>query len=367
MTSPGRTVGARPRWAWRRGSEPAWLLASAVAIATIAVVDVNLPSNANIDGALVLIPFLASGGARPWVVAATGAVSVGFGLGLAAVDGSQIGPSTARILAIAIGAIVAVQASRVRLRRERDLVNLTVIAETAQQAIIRRPPALVGACRVATWYQSSTQEAQIGGDCFEVLDTSFGARILVGDVRGHGLPGVRLAARMVGGFRALAFMTPDLSDVAYEMDLLASRYGQDAADGGSGEEFVTAVLVEIQPEGLAIANCGHPSPIVVTPAGEVRSLEASTPAPPLGLGLGVNRPKTDTFPFAAGERLLLYTDGLIEARDRRGRFFDLAAAASMLSGPPLDDAVAALMAALNEYASGAVADDVALVAIERAV
>lgn len=365
MTSPGRAAGARLRGAWQRGAEPAWLVASAAAIVLIAVVDVSLPSRSNIAGALVLVPFLASGGARPWIVAGTGVVSAGCALGLAAVDGSDVGPSSARILAVLVGTVVAVQASRVRRRREQQLVDLTVIAETAQQAIIRRPPDRVGCCRVATWYQSATQAAQVGGDCFEVLDTSFGTRVLVGDVRGHGLPGVRLAARMVGGFRALAFMAPDLTEVAYEMDLLAARYAQDTADGGSGEEFVTAVLVEVKPEGLNVANCGHPAPVVVTSSGAVRSLDASAPAPPLGLGLGANRPTIDTFAFGAGERLLLYTDGLIEARDRRGRFFDLVAAASELAGPPLEEAVAGLIAALNAHASGTVTDDVALVAIER--
>lgn len=365
MTSPGRLAGLRVRQAWQRGSEPAWLLASAVAIAVIAAVDLNLPSRSNIAGALVLVPFLASGGARPWIVAVTGVVSAGWALGLAVADGSGAGPSSARIIAVVIGTAVAVEASRVRRRREQELVDLTVIAETAQQAIIRRPPSRVGGCRVATWYQSSTQAAQVGGDCFEVLETPFGIRILVGDVRGHGLPSVRLASRVVGGFRALAYMIADLAEVAYELDLLATRYAQDADGDGSGEEFVTAVLVEVTDDGLAVANCGHPSPICVTKAGEVRTLAATVPSPPLGLGLAANRPPVDRFAFDAGERVLLYTDGLVEARDRAGRFFDLEAAAPELTGRSLEEAVARLKDLVNEHAHDQVSDDMAVVAIQR--
>lgn len=354
------TLGA----AWRRGSARVWLLAAAIAVVAIAAVDLSLPSNANITGTLVLIPFLAAGGAAPQLVVGTGLVSVACTAGLAVADGSGLQSSAARILAVLVGTAVAAEAAVVRIRRERQLVDLTMVAETAQQAIIRRPPGRVGDCEVATWYQSSHRAANVGGDCFEVLDTPFGTRVLVGDVRGHGLPSVRLAARVVGGFRALAYMSADLSEVAYEMDLLASRYAQDTDADDPGEEFVTAVLVEVRPGELAIVSCGHPSPICVSKDRVVQSLDARDPAPPLGLGLGMSRPAVDAFPLEPGVRILVFTDGLVEARNHTGHFFDLPAAAEALADGPLADRLEELMARLNRHAGGTLTDDVALVALE---
>ncbi|HEY5334956.1 MAG TPA: PP2C family protein-serine/threonine phosphatase [Mycobacteriales bacterium] len=359
VRGPAESLGA----AWRRGGALVWLLAAGVALVVIAVVDVTLPSNANITGVLVLIPFLAAGGAAPRLVVGTGLVSVACTAGLAVVDGSGLKPSLARIIAVLIGTAVAAEAAVVRLRRERQLVNLTIVAETAQQAIIHRPPGRVGCCEVATWYQSSHQEATVGGDCFEVLDTPFGTRVLVADVRGHGLPSVRLATRVLGGFRALAYMEADLAEVAYELDLLAARYSDEEASASGGEEFVTAVLAEIRPDGMAIANCGHPSPVCIRADGVPSFVAASSPSPPLGLGLGVNRPHIDRVQLDPGMRILLYTDGLIEARDDAGRFFDVLRAAPSLVGVPLPVAVEGLIDGLNAYADGHVDDDVALVLV----
>jgi serine phosphatase RsbU (regulator of sigma subunit) len=352
--------------AWRRGAALVWLLAAATALLVIAVIDVSLPSNANITGALVLVPFLAAGGAAPQLVIGTGLVSVACTAGLADVDGSGLQSSSARIVAVLVGTAVAAEAAVVRLRRERELVNLSIVAETAQQAIIHRPPGRVGCCEVATWYQSSHRAATVGGDCFEVLETPYGTRVLVADVRGHGLPSVRLATRVLGGFRALAYMKADLADVAYELDLLTARYSDEEPSVSGGEEFVTAVMVEITPGTMTVANCGHPSPVCVTSDGALTFLEASSPAPPLGLALGANRPHLDHVQVQPGARMLLYTDGLIEARDRAGRFFDLSGAAGSLVGVPLSDAVEGLIDRVNEHAGGQVHDDVALVLVASA-
>ena len=103
-----------------------------------------------------------------------------------------------------------------RLRRERRLARLADVAETAQRAIIRRPPPVVGSVAVSTWYESPVDVATVGGDCYEVLDTAHGTRLIIGDVRGHGLPSVRLAALVLGAFRALAHTEADLANIARE-------------------------------------------------------------------------------------------------------------------------------------------------------
>ncbi|GAB3171984.1 hypothetical protein GCM10027162_13780 [Streptomyces incanus] len=90
------------------------------------------------------------------------------------------------------------------------------------------------------------------------------------------------------------------------------------------EDFVTAVVVEVSPDHsvLRMANRGHPAPLMVH-EGEVTVLEPEEPSLPLGLGdlAGPDVP-VDEFEWPLGATLVMFTDGIIEARDRNGVFFD---------------------------------------------
>lgn len=339
-----------------------WVATSGVVLLTLGLVDLSLPTRQNISGALVVGPFLASGGSRPRAVALTGVGAVILAVGLAFSDGSGLRASAARLAIIALGTIVATRASSVRIRRERSLVELSTVAEVAQGTIIRPPAPRVGHVGVATSYESATAGATVGGDCYEILDTPFGVRAFIGDVRGHGLSAVRLAALVLGGFRALCFFESDLASVGRELDLFTTRYADDtSAMGTEGEEFVTGVLVEIRGRSVIVANCGHPAPLLVGAGGEVRSLDPSVRSLPLGLGAD---PDVNRFEMPVGSRLLLYTDGSLEARDVSGRFFDLTRAAGTLANGSLHEALAGLGADLNHHARGGVEDDVAFMIIE---
>lgn len=281
----------------------------------LAAVDVSLPSKANISGALVLTPFFASVGARSRAVAAIGMVATGVAVGLAVFDGSGLHASLARIAVIVVGTVVAAQAARLRNRREFRLVDLSRVAEAAQRAIIRQPAPQVGSVAVATWYQSSMRAAMVGGDCYEALDTPFGTRLLISDVRGHGLASVRLAAVVVGAFRALDFIEPNLATVARELDMLGRplrrrcrqrrrrwgsvRHGGDRPSGeadGDHRELWAPRSVAHRPR--------RPSP---RPACYMSDSAK---------GIGGD-PRLDLVDVQPSTRLLLYTDGLIEARGHR--------------------------------------------------
>jgi len=213
----------------------------------------------------------------------------------------------------------------------------------------------LGSLRLAVLYASASTEASIGGDFYEALETPHGVRLLVGDVRGKGLDAVRLAGVVLGSFRDAAQDRPDLAEVAAALDRSVTR-----AIGP--EDFVTAVAVQVLGDGSAVVvNCGHPAPLLVR-GGRATELDPPEPAPPLGLG---PRPEPLRLTLALGDRILLYTDGVSEAR-ARGAFFPLqTVAAFALVSADLEAGLESLWAELQRHVAGQLHDDVALLLIER--
>ena len=177
----------------------------------------------------------------------------------------------------------------------------------AQRALLGGVPPALGSC---AWPCCMPRPAprRRSGDFYEALETPHGVRLLVGDVRGKGLDAVRLAGVVLGSFRDAAQDRPDLAQVTAALDRSVTR-----AIGP--EDFVTAVLVQVDTDGSAIVvNCGHPR-AAAGHAGQATELDPPEPAPPLGLG---PRPEPLRLTLALGDRILLYTDGASEARARGG-------------------------------------------------
>jgi sigma-B regulation protein RsbU (phosphoserine phosphatase) len=346
----------------RRAVEVGWVASAIWVLVVLAGIDLTLAGRDNIAGGLVIVPFLASVGARGRIVAGLGGLATVAAIVLARADGLGVSATLACVAILFGGTVGAAWAASLRTGREQRLVAVSTVAEAAQHAILRSPPPRVGSVDVATWYQSSARAATVGGDCYEVLATPYGTRVIVGDVRGHGMPSVRLAALILGGFRALAFTEADLANVARRLDELARRYANDTtAEDVDGEEFVTAVICEFQGSTVGVANCGHPPPLLISPGGDVRRLDASAPTCPLAIG---SDPTIDNHELPPGSRLLLYTDGLLEARDQLGGFFDLERAARRMADHSLDTGVASVIDDLNAHAGAHVNDDVALVLLQ---
>jgi hypothetical protein len=93
-----------------------------------------------------------------------------------------------------------------------------------------------------------------------VAATPFGIRVVVGDVCGKGLDGVRQAATVTGAFRQAAFGQPRLTRVVADLDAAVTR--DSATDSRRVTQFVTAVLVEFTANAIRVVNCGHPPPIM---------------------------------------------------------------------------------------------------------
>jgi hypothetical protein len=260
------------------------------------------------------------------------------------------------ITGVAVGGALA---SHLRRRRERELAEVRAIADVTQQVLLRPVPSRVGPVRVAARYLSASSQARVGGDLYAVVPTAQGVRLIVGDAEGKGLPAVREAAAAMNAFRTAADQASTLGEVAVRIDAALDR------ELGS-EQFITAVLAEVNPDGskMEMINCGHPQPLQLGPRGPQLVGDADGSLP-LGLGLPI---VTERIPFTVllqpGEPVLLYTDGLSEARNRAGEFFPLTGCASLQT--PADHSVLLdrLSAEVGRHASRPL-DDMALLLVER--
>jgi sigma-B regulation protein RsbU (phosphoserine phosphatase) len=211
--------------------------------------------------------------------------------------------------------------------------------------------------QVAVHYESAAREALVGGDMYGFALTDHGLRVLVGDVRGKGLDAVRLSAQVLATFRERAGDHVDLGM------LLARLDDRVAAIAETDEDFVTAVLVQLTEDGLlTVANAGHPAPILVS-GGAPRLLEVEPSRPPLGLRGASGTVTTRLLPH---DRLLLYTDGLTEARDPRTRAF--LPVHRIVDAVRPRDGVGTAMTELRDqvvrWSGGALHDDIALALLE---
>lgn len=112
-------------------------------------------------------------------------------------------------------------------------------------------------------------------------------------------------------------------------------------------------------------TCGHPPPLLLR-ANHVVTLEASQPAPPLGLAPLLSTTYcTDTFSFCTGDTLLLYTDGVIEARNAIGAFYPLVERLTTRTDSHSTRLLDHIRDDLLTYVGGQLGDDAAMIVVER--
>jgi hypothetical protein len=324
------------------GQQPVWIMIALVLDAVIAVTGIIVGPGFNMTGLLAVGPLLACARCNGRMTA----LVAGYALVLCAVVAGVTGTAGSamegyRIAMVAVVGALAVLVAVIRGRREDSLIK---ISERVQHAILRPLPAEIGGMAFASHYQSATTQALIGGDLYDLAMTQFGPRFIIGDVKGKGLDAVGRCAAVLAIFRELALGEMD-ARLAREMEI---------------EDFVTVILAEFAPGEVRIVNCGHHPPVKL--AAGVGGLQVMAPdgfAPPLGLH---PRPVRQDIELEPGDRLLFYTDGLVETRDRAGRFFDLDhRVAAALALPDLGAAVKRVVRLLLEHSGDGLADDVLLV------
>jgi sigma-B regulation protein RsbU (phosphoserine phosphatase) len=304
---------------------------------------------------LAIAPLLGSLMLSPRLTGLLAAWTVLLGLGLALGEG-QAARLAGRLTVLVLLAAFAVANSVLRSAAQRRLGQARAVARVAQSALLREVPQTVAAARLASRYLSASAEARVGGDVLEVAASGPHPRWLVGDTRGKGLPAVRLASVAATSFRdACARPGLPLPEVARVVDLSVTR-------AAGEEDFVTAVFAELDPDGwVQLVVCGHPPPLRLTAGGELESLAPAVFGTPLGLHPELH---LSTFSVRTGDRLLFFTDGLLEARDRAGRFFRPADHIQALRQPSLEEAADELLDRLRAHTRYRLDDDVAVLLVE---
>ncbi|HEX9344179.1 MAG TPA: PP2C family protein-serine/threonine phosphatase [Actinomycetota bacterium] len=233
-----------------------------------------------------------------------------------------------------------------RVKAQADLLR------QLQALLLTTPPAWAGGYRIGVRYQSASGLAQIGGDFYDVAEVDGkGLAFILADARGKGVEASSMAAVLKGAFRTLAGEGAGPARTLARLDRLVAREGGD-------EDFVTALAGRLYQNGrVVLASAGHPAPLGAGPPLVPRA------AAPLGLGsdpldaYGLLRP---------GQRLICYTDGLVEARDHAGRFIDRARLDAAVSAEQSDlqAVLDSLVALVADHADGRYADDLALLGLE---
>lgn len=262
----------------------------------------------------------------------------------------------ASVVEVAATAALALDNARL-YRRQRD------VAASFQRTLLSAP-VRPDDLQVVVRYQPAAEAARVGGDWYDAFPQHDGGTMLViGDVVGHDVEAAALMSQLRSMLRAIAVVTRNSpSDVLTLLDaavrtlripalatVVVARVEQTPAERAAG---VTR---------LRWSSAGHPPPMVVDADGTVRVLDG--PRPDMLLGLHPDRPRADhETVLGPGSTVLLYTDGLVERRDRplRDGLRDLQAALGRHAGRDLDALCDALLA---ELPGGPGEDDVALVAV----
>jgi hypothetical protein len=213
--------------------------------------------------------------------------------------------STLSLLGIVTLAILARDLIRDRREKQRMAAELEA-GRAVQQVLIPEEIPTVDGFNIRSVYKPF---GEVGGDFFQVLQVKSdrgagGVLVIIGDVSGKGMPAAMTVSLLVGTVRTLAHYTQSPGEILAAMNqrMLARSHGG----------FTTCLVLRADPNGtLTIANAGHIAPYL---GGKELPLENGLP-----LGLAAESAYSEsTFQLARGQQLSLFTDGVVESRDKAG-------------------------------------------------
>jgi CheY-like chemotaxis protein len=217
-------------------------------------------------------------------------------------------------LAVPVGAVVGSDEERsfrqlthacaLALEALRTYNEEHALALALQRSFLPSVLPTVDGVDLAFRYLPASENAEIGGDFYEALETADGLLLAIGDVAGHSLGAATVMGEVRHALRAYAIEGHPPHHILNRVETLLARSQPDVS--------VTLCLVLLAPDGRSaqVANAGHIPPLFITPDGESFF---HTPHGPL-LGLRLPHPPPTTVPTPSGTRLVLVTDGLVELR-----------------------------------------------------
>jgi phosphoserine phosphatase RsbU/P len=244
------------------------------------------------------------------------------------------------------------------LDKQRIEDQLNVAREVQSGLLPGAPPVLPGydiaAVALPTW--------AIGGDYYDYVPLRGGRLgLVIADVSGKGIPAALIMATFRAALRAEMRRQVDLPAVAGQLNAVV-------LESGDTRHFVTAVcgVLDGATGRLSYVNCGHNPPLLLRASGGAESLQAGGPA--LGL-FAAAAFEAGTFDLEPGDRLVLYTDGVVEPTDGGDREFGtdrLAAAVREATGRPAAEALRSVIEATRAFAGrDDYDDDFTLVVVQR--
>jgi phosphoserine phosphatase RsbU/P len=215
-------------------------------------------------------------------------------------------------------------------------------------------PRIAGIDLAVTWQPADG----VGGDCFDTLTFGSGLGISIADIAGKGLPAALLMSNLQAAVRAFAQESAAPSSVCGSVNRLLCR---NMASG----RFATFCYARIDAAGRRIvySNAGHNPPLLIRAGGTVERLTEG------GMVLGVfpdNTYEQAELPLSSGDRLLFYTDGITEARNAGGEWYDedkLAASAAAARREPVEAMKNLLLDHVNAFTGGQFEDDATLIVV----
>ena len=301
----------------------------------------------------LLVPFLEHGSTAAIVPISTPGEVLGTLTLLSLDPGRPLGHVDLELARSVVGqAALALENARLYQQQKR-------FADTMQRSLLPRFYPKIEGIELGGVYESSAR-LDVGGDVYDFLRLDDDRlAVALGDVTGHGIDAAADMAMAKFVFRSLAREHPEPGDfLAAANEVVVGEVAL--------SKFITMVYVTVDPgSGDVACGCaGHPRPRIVTPAGEVTALEAS------GLALGVDAgqaydEKRERLPV--GGALVLYTDGVIEAR-RDGALYGEERLDALLSAHALLPAAELARAVVEDcraFTGGDLTDDCAVVVIRR--
>ncbi|MFD4902420.1 PP2C family protein-serine/threonine phosphatase [Streptomyces sp. NPDC058411] len=266
----------------------------------------------------------------------------------------------------ALASALGVVACAARIRHATEMARLRSAAVALQRQILRPLPVTTQEVCAHGIYEPIEEDRFVGGDIYEVVQSPHGTRVIIGDVQGKGLPAIGAGFAALGAFREAAVREPELTAVADAVEDAVVRHNAFSAENGEAERFVTALLLGFDGgDRVRAVNCGHLPPRLLYD-GAASAVALHRTSVPLGMAdLGGEARAAEWIDFPPGAALMVYTDGVTEARDAAGAFYPFDERLRAWAGRDPDQVLEALQADLAEFSGGVRRDDVAVLVLSR--